>query len=79
MNTYHCNRSKSGARIYFRARWVKRRKNYQLWLIHPHCEDVIWKPKGSGFWNFDPSELVGRSRKLKGRPTNQTLTKAWTL
>jgi hypothetical protein len=70
---YYVKRCKSGARIYFRARWLKSRKTYRLYHVYPRCEDVHWRPAK---W-IDPVELVNESRRLKSRPTNQTLTQAW--
>jgi hypothetical protein len=73
MKSYYVYRSKSGWRMYFRARWVKRRKTYRLWSVYPRCDDVPFVPG----WNRCPVELVEQSKKLKGRPSNKTLTEAW--
>ena len=68
--TYYRN-----GRGYFSAQWIKRRKTYKLWYVYPRCEDVPFVPG----WNKCPVALVESSRKLKGRPSNRTLTQAWTI
>ena len=70
---YYCYRSNEGTRIYFRAKWIKRRKTYRIWHAYPRCEDVPWTLG----WNGCPVTFVERSRRLKSRPTDKTLSSAW--